>query len=226
MLTNKPQHLCIRSLCVEILLSHLIRDQDIIALRLSTSAALCIGSFESKCLPGLDSSIPGPQIPGWYATDLNASGPTAIMWNTFTLLQVCILSFDLDVNGRTVAGGAWFLHLLQSELQFWGPKHAGKLMKLCTHARSGGNLHLIWVSEVGVAKWLNRATYNISTKCPSSYVLHTCNIPIPTKKKSETQHLEFSRQVLCRFCHFQALYSQSPPPGDLSRSLSNLVSVI
>ncbi len=56
-------------------------------------------------------------------------------------------------------------------------------MKLCTHARSGGNLHLIWVSEVGVAKWLNRATYNISTKCPSSYVLHTCNIPIPTKKE-------------------------------------------
>ncbi len=44
--------------------------------------------------------------------------------------------------------------------------------------------------------------------------VETYNTPIPTKKstgtKSKTQqevcYLEFSQQVLCRFCHFQALY--------------------
>ncbi len=39
-----------------------------------------------------------------------------------------------------------------------------KFMKLSTCARSGENVHLIWVSEVGVAKLLNSATYKISTK--------------------------------------------------------------
>ncbi len=66
------------------------------------------------------------------------------------------------------------------------------------HARSGENLHLIWVSKVGVAKWLDSATYTLSTVCASSYVsrtciksVHSCNTPIPTKKsleaKSQTQ---------------------------------------
>ncbi len=120
-LTNKPQHLCIRSLCVEILLSHLIRDQDIIALRLSTSAALCIGSFESKCLPGLDSSIPGPQIPGWYATDLNASGPTAIMWNTFTFTSGLHTFLWL---GCELAGRLWGGASTQVLVPLW-PSHIG-----------------------------------------------------------------------------------------------------
>ncbi len=31
------------------------------------------------------------------------------------------------------------------------------------HARSGENLRLIWVSKVGVAKWLDSATYTLST---------------------------------------------------------------
>ncbi len=54
------------------------------------------------------------------------------------------------------------------------------------------------VSKVGVAKWLDSATYTLSTVCASSYVsrtciksVHSCNTPIPTKKsleaKSQTQ---------------------------------------
>ncbi len=92
-----------------------------------------------------------------------------------------------------------------------GPKHARKVMKLCTRIRTGENLHLIWVSEIGVAKWLDSATYNYSSECASSYVtrtctktVHSCNITIPTKKspgtKSETQqevgYFEFSRHIL------------------------------
>ncbi len=33
-----------------------------------------------------------------------------------------------------------------------------------TRIRNGGNLHLIWVSEVGVAKWLDSATYTHSAE--------------------------------------------------------------
>ncbi len=42
--------------------------------------------------------------------------------------------------------------------------------KLCTRVRTGENLRLIWVSEVGVAKWLDSATYKYSAECASSYV--------------------------------------------------------
>ncbi len=126
------------------------------------------------------------------------------------------------------------LLLLQNEKHFQGPKHALKLMKLCTHAGSAENLHLIWVSEVGVIKGLNSATYTILTKCftytCTKFGRHmSCNTPIPTKTspstKYETQqqvcYLEFSQQVLCRFCH---LFKQTP--RDLNRSTPNLVSVI
>ncbi len=36
------------------------------------------------------------------------------------------------------------------------------------------NLRLIWVSEVGVGKWLDSATYKYSAECSSSYVSRTC----------------------------------------------------
>ncbi len=36
------------------------------------------------------------------------------------------------------------------------------------------NLRLIWVSGVGVAKWLDSATYKYSAECASSYVSRTC----------------------------------------------------
>ncbi len=64
--------------------------------------------------------------------------------------------------------------LLRNESHFWGPKHARKVMKLCTRIRPGENLHLILVSEMGVAKWLDSATYALSTVCASSYVSRTC----------------------------------------------------
>ncbi len=64
--------------------------------------------------------------------------------------------------------------LLRNESHFWGPKHARKVMKLCTRIRPGENLHLILVSEMGVAKWLDSATYTHSTVCASSYVSRTC----------------------------------------------------
>ncbi len=94
-------------------------------------------------------------------------------------------------------------------------------MKLCTRIRTGENLHLIWVSKVGVAKWLDSATYTLSTECTSNCVSRTSikvgtliNITIPTKKspgtKSGTQqevgYFEFSLQILCHFCHFQVSY--------------------
>ncbi len=37
-----------------------------------------------------------------------------------------------------------------------------------------GYMGLIWVSEVGVAKWLDSATYKYSAECASSYVSRTC----------------------------------------------------
>ncbi len=40
--------------------------------------------------------------------------------------------------------------------------------------RTGENWHLIYVSEVGVAKWLDSATFRHSTVCASSCVTHTC----------------------------------------------------
>ncbi len=49
-----------------------------------------------------------------------------------------------------------------------------KVRKLCTRVRTGENLRLIWVSEVGVAKWLDSATYKYSAECSSSYVSRTC----------------------------------------------------
>ncbi len=41
-----------------------------------------------------------------------------------------------------------------------------KVRKFCTRIRTGGNLRLIWVSEVGVAKWLDSATYTNSAESP------------------------------------------------------------
>ncbi len=64
--------------------------------------------------------------------------------------------------------------LLRNESHFWGPKDAQKVMKLCTRIRPGENLHLILVSEMGVAKWLDSATYTLSTVCASIYVSRTC----------------------------------------------------
>ncbi len=61
--------------------------------------------------------------------------------------------------------------------------------------RTGENLRLIWVSEVGVAKWppINiqrsapRATFHVHVRKS----VHLCNLTIPTKKspgtKSETR---------------------------------------
>ncbi len=67
-----------------------------------------------------------------------------------------------------------FILLLQTLSHFWGPKHARKVTKFCTHLRTGENWHLIYVSEVVVAKWLDSATYTLSTECASSYVSRTC----------------------------------------------------
>ncbi len=49
-----------------------------------------------------------------------------------------------------------------------------KVRKLCTRIITGENLRLIWVSGLGVAKWLDSATYKYSAECASSYVSRTC----------------------------------------------------
>ncbi len=68
----------------------------------------------------------------------------------------------------------YYYYSLRNESHFWGPKQARKVTKLCNTPRSGENLHLIWVSKVGVAKWLDSATYTLSTVCASSNVSRTC----------------------------------------------------
>ncbi len=68
----------------------------------------------------------------------------------------------------------YYYYYFPNLIAFWGPKHARKVTKLCTRPRIGENLHLIWVSKVGVAKWLDSATYTLSTVCASSYVSRTC----------------------------------------------------
>ncbi len=63
--------------------------------------------------------------------------------------------------------------LLRNESHFWGPKHARKVMKLCTRIRPGENLHLIWFQKVGVAKWLERHLYTFNG-VRLDYVSRTC----------------------------------------------------
>ncbi len=98
---------------------------------------------------------------------------------------------------------------------------ARKVRKLCTRIRTGENLRLIKGFRSRCGKMARRATYKYSAECASSYVsrtctkiVHLCNLTIPTKKspatKSETQqevgYFEFSRHILCHFCHFQVSY--------------------
>ena len=53
-------------------------------------------------------------------------------------------------------------------------KLSRKVMKLGTHVRAGKILGMQWFAKVGVAKWLDSATYKFSTKCILSYVSRTC----------------------------------------------------
>ncbi len=68
------------------------------------------------------------------------------------------------------------LLLLFSKLNriFEGLNMLEKSRNFAHSPRSGENLHLIWVSKVGVVKWLDSATYTLSTVCASSYVSRTC----------------------------------------------------
>ncbi len=131
------------------------------------------------------------------------------------------------------------LYLLFSKLNriFEGPKHTRKVTKLCTRIRTGEHLCLICVSEVGVAKWLDSATYTHSAECPRATFhvhirksVHSCNITIPTKKslgtKSETQqevgYFLFSHHILCHFCHLQVSYFNKLLPEIYSDEHQNL----
>ncbi len=88
--------------------------------------------------------------------------------------------------------------LLRNESHFWGPKHARKVMKLCTRIRPGENLHLIWFQKwvwqnssiappIHFQRCAPRATFHVH----AWKSVHSCNTPIPTKKsleaKSQTQ---------------------------------------
>ncbi len=79
--------------------------------------------------------------------------------------------------GPAIAACSYIYYYYSSSpnlIAFRGPKHARKVRKLCTRIRTGENLRLIWVSGVGVAKWLDSATYKYSAECASSYVSRTC----------------------------------------------------
>ncbi len=106
--------------------------------------------------------------------------PVFITWNAYCSPFIDFLKPPLAVSpgararSLLLAALIIIIILLRNESHFWGPKHARKVMKLCTRIRPGENLHLILVSEMGVAKWLDSATYTLSTVCASSYVSRTC----------------------------------------------------
>ncbi len=131
-----------------------------------------------------------------------------LIYSFYIFLFKCILLTVPCLSEATVGGepgcevpfiaacsfNYYYYYYFPNLIAFWGPKHARKVTKLCTRPRSGENLHLIWVSKVGVAKWLDSATYTLSTVCASSYVsrnvwksVHSCNTPIPTKKSLEAK---------------------------------------
>ena len=106
----------------------------------------------------------------WLRTKrhLLAAGSVAVLNDchkspVLTRLHACCPLFALIL--RPTGGGEpgcegpfiIIIIILQSKSHFWGPKRAQKLMKLCTRVRSGENLRLLWVSELGVAKWLDSA---------------------------------------------------------------------
>ncbi len=63
---------------------------------------------------------------------------------------------------------------------------------------------------INIQRSAPRATFHVHVRKS----VHLCNLTIPTKKslgtKSETQqevgYFEFSRHILCHFCHFQVSY--------------------
>ncbi len=63
---------------------------------------------------------------------------------------------------------------------------------------------------INIQRSAHRATFHVHVRKS----VHSCNLTIPTKKslgtKSETQqevgYFEFSRHILCHFCHFQVSY--------------------
>ncbi len=63
---------------------------------------------------------------------------------------------------------------------------------------------------INIQRSAPRATFHVHVRKS----VHLCNLTIPTKKspgtKSQTQqevgYLEFSRHILCHFCHFQVSY--------------------
>ncbi len=88
-------------------------------------------------------------------------------------------------------------------------------------SETGENLRLIWVSEEGVAKWLDSATYKYSAgSAPRATFhvhvrksVHLCNLTIPYKKVSRyeirnptgSRLFWISRHILCHFCHFHGV---------------------
>ncbi len=146
-----------------------------------------------------------------------------LIWLSQANFKVCLYELYLVLvraQAPVVRGPYWNCSDSPSP-HFWGPKHAQTHETLHTRQKWWKFTIYMWVSEVGVAKWLDSGTYKISTKCPLSYVSHTCtnlvdtcSTPIPPNKslgtKSKTQqevcYFEFSQQVLCRFCTFQVFY--------------------
>ena len=49
---------------------------------------------------------------------------------------------------------------------FWGVYHAQKVSKLCRKLESGENCRIPEYLEMGVAKWLNSATWNAAPRFP------------------------------------------------------------
>lgn len=55
-------------------------------------------------------------------------------------------------------------------IPFWGHQHTQKLLTLCGHVKSRGNLHILMVSDMGGAKWLSNTPYKYEEIEPTGWV--------------------------------------------------------
>ena len=104
--------------------------------------------------------------------------------------------------------------LQANELGFWLILHGQKCPKLCSKLESGENLRILEYLEMGVAKWLNSATWNAAPRfamdrsSPKSE--NWCIVTSHTKKpqgalwktQQEVRHFAFSGH----FGHIQHFY--------------------
>ncbi len=138
--------------------------------------------------------------------------PVFITWNAYCSLFIDFLKPDLAVRpgceGPFIAACSfnyYYYYYFPNLIAFLRALNMLEKSRNFAHAPEVAKIY-IWYgfSKVGVAKWLDSATYTLSTCAPRATFhvhvwksVHSCNTPIPTKKslgaKSQTQ------QEVCYF---------------------------